>query len=133
MEHQYQKVVNISYLVLAMLVSFLTLAAMMRLAGSYDLESRVKSIEYIIRGLSIAIGAGVFVGLYSNVKANGFMNEVAVELLTKVSWPTSKDTSSATIVVIITVILAGVMLALFDWLFGQGLHGLWSAAQHWFV
>lgn len=132
MENQYQKVVNISYLALAALIAFVTLLAMMKIANSYDLESRVKSIEFIIRGLSLAIGAGVFFGLYSNTKANAFMNEVAVELLTKVTWPTSRDTWMATVVVIITVIIAGLVLALFDWIFTVSLQGLFSSAQRWF-
>jgi preprotein translocase SecE subunit len=132
MENQFQKIVNVSYLILAGLVYFLFFVAMMKLSTSYDLESRVKSVEFIIRGLSIAIGLGVFVGLYKNAKANGFMNEVAVELLTKVTWPAGKDTMSATVVVIITVIIAGIVLALFDWIFTLGLQSLWTAAQRWF-
>jgi len=132
MEHQYQKVVNISYLALAALVAFLTLMAMMKISNSYDLESRVKSIEYVIRGLSLAIGAGVFFGLYSNSKTNNFMNEVAVELLTKVTWPEPRETMLATVVVIVTVVLAGLLLAFFDWIFTMGLHGLFSSAQRWF-
>lgn len=129
MENQYQKVVNLTYLACAILVAFLALVAMMQLSSTYDLESRVKSIEFIIRGLSVVVGAGVFFALYSNSKANTFMNEVAVELLTKVTWPTGKDTSQATIVVIITVVLAGLVLAFFDWIFVLGLQSLWSGLQ----
>ena len=133
MENQYQKVVNITYLGFAALVAFLALVLMMKLSSTYDFESRVKSVEFIIRGLSVMIGAGVFFGLYKNSSANAFMNEVAVELLTKVTWPTGKDTVSATIVVIITVILAGVVLAIFDWLFTVGLQWFWATAQRLFL
>lgn len=133
MENQYQRLVNITYLAAAVLVAFLTLIALMKISNTYDLESRVKSIEYVIRGVSVLIGAGVFLGLYRNPKANGFMNEVAVELLTKVTWPTAKDTSSATVVVIVTVILAGLMLAFFDWLFSMGLQWIWGGAQRLFM
>lgn len=132
MENQYQKVVNISYLALAALIAFVTLLGMMKIADSYDLETRVKSIEFIIRGLSLALGAGVFFLLYSNTKANAFMNEVTVELLTKVTWPTSRDTWMATLVVIVTVIIAGLVLAFFDWIFTVSLQGLFSSAQRWF-
>lgn len=133
MENQYQKVVNITYLAFAALISFLALVAMMKLSTSYDLESRVKSIELVIRGLSIVLGAGVFVALYSNSKANTFMNEVAVELLTKVTWPTGKDTISATVVVIVTVVIAGLVLAVFDRAFTAGLQWFWTAAQKLFT
>jgi preprotein translocase SecE subunit len=132
MENQYQKVVNITYLALAALIYFLVFVAMMKLSTSYDLESRMKSIEYVIRGLAIAIAIGVFVGLYKNVTANTFMNEVTVELLTKVTWPTGKDTVSATIVVVIAVVIAGMILAFLDWIFTMALQSLWTVAQHWF-
>ena len=133
MENQHQKVVSISYLALAALVAFVTLAGMMKLANTYDLESRVKSIELVIRGLSVAIGAGVFFGLYSNSKANTFTNEVASELLTKVTWPTRRDTMMATMVVIVTVLIAGLMFAFFDWVFTVSLQGLFSYAQRLFM
>jgi len=132
MDNQYQKVVNVSYLAFSALVAFVVLVGMMKLSSTYDFESRVKSAEYIIRGLSLAIGAGIFLGLYSNTKANTFMNEVAIELLTKVSWPTGKDTGSATAVVIVTVILAGLVLAAFDWLFTVSLHSFWDLAARLF-
>ncbi len=123
MENQYQKIVNISYLIFSGLVAFIVLTVLMKLANTYDLESKVQSIEYIIRGASILVGAILFVILYKHSKVNTFMNEVTVELLTKVTWPTTKDTVSATVVVIITVIIAGLILGLFDW--------LWSLALRW--
>jgi preprotein translocase SecE subunit len=129
MENQYQKVVNVSYLALAALIAFLSLLMMMKLSSTYDVESKVKNIEYVVRVLSVLVGVAVFVGLYKNPKANGFMNEVVVELLTKVTWPAGKDTTSATIVVIIAVVLAGIMLAFFDWVFTVSLQWVWAAAQ----
>lgn len=129
MENQYQKLVNVAYLALAVLVAFISLMGLMSLSNAWDLESRIKSIEFVVRGASLLLGAGVFFVLYRNPKANTFMNEVAVELLTKVTWPTSKDTGSATVVVIITVVLAGVTLAFFDWIFTLGLQWIWSAAR----
>lgn len=129
MENQYQKVVSGSYLALAALVAFLSLTVLMKLSSIYDFESHVKSAELIIRIASVGIGGLVFFVLYSNSKANTFMNEVAVELLTKVTWPTGKETSQGTVVVMITVVLAGVVLALFDWIFTNALQGFWTFAQ----
>ncbi len=114
--NQYQKVVTISYLAVAALISFLLLAALMKVSNMFDLESKVKSIEYIIRFGSLGIGAITFLVLLKNQKVNEFMNEVAIELMTKVSWPTSKETWSATVIVIVTVVVAGIFLWLFDML-----------------
>ncbi len=116
MENQFQKVVTVSYLALGALISFLLLAALMKVSNIFDLESKIKSIEYIIRFSSLGVGAITFFVLLKNPKANEFMNEVAMELMTKVTWPTSKETWSATMIVIVTVVIAGIFLWLFDML-----------------
>jgi preprotein translocase SecE subunit len=133
MENQYQKIVNIAYLTVAALVIFLVQMGLMQLSNLYDLESKVKAIEYIVRGTAVVLGVGVFFVLFRSAATNLFMNEVVVELLTKVTWPTSKDTSSATVVVMITVVLAGIMLAFFDWIFTLSLNWLWTAASRAFM
>ena len=124
MENQYQKIVTIGYLAVAALATYLCMAAMVKISDAYDLEAKVKSIEFIIRGGSLLIGGGIFYLLLSNTKVNTFTNEVAVELLTKVTWPTSKETMPATGVVIVTVLLAGVVLAIFDWLWSLALRAI---------
>ena len=43
------------------------------------------------------------------------MNEVIVEL-TKVAWPTKDETQKGTLIVIIVVIIAGIILGIFDYL-----------------
>ena len=123
MENQHQKFVNISYLAFAGLIAFLSFLGMMKASNAFDLESKVKSIEYIIRFASLAIGFGIFGFLYRNVVCNAFMNDVATELLTKVTWPASKDTVVATGVVIVTVLIASFILGLFDW--------IWTMALRW--
>ncbi|MGE4234596.1 MAG: preprotein translocase subunit SecE [Bacteriovoracia bacterium] len=116
MEAQYQKIVNISYLAFSALVAFILLVTMMKISSTYDLESKIRSIEFVIRGLSLLGGGVLFAVLYKNSKVNSFMNEVVVELLTKVVWPNGRETMIATVVVVITVIIAGIILAVFDWL-----------------
>ncbi|MBI2605265.1 MAG: preprotein translocase subunit SecE [Deltaproteobacteria bacterium] len=96
----------------------------MKISDAYDLEAKVKSIEFIIRGGSLLIGGWIFYFLQRNTKVNSFTNEVAVELFTKVTWPTSKETMSATGVVMVTVLLAGVVLAVFDWLWSLALRAI---------
>ncbi len=124
MEQQYQKFINASYVLVAALIGYLFLATMMKLSGIFDFESKVKSIELIIRGGSILLGVAVFLLLYTNTAANAFMTEVSVELLSKVTWPTSKDTYAATGVVIVTVVIASLILGLFDWLWALTIKGI---------
>ena len=116
MENQHQKVVTVSYLVFAGLIYFLIFSGMSTISNLYDMESKIKSIDYIVRGLSLLIGFGVFFGMMKNNTVNTFMNEVAEELLSKVTWPEGKETITATFVVIVTVLIASVVLGVLDWL-----------------
>jgi preprotein translocase subunit SecE len=66
----------------------------------------------VISGIA---GAAV---LYSNAAAHGLVHGISEEL-SKVTWPTRKETSSSTMIVVVTSIVAALMLFLFD--------SVWSA------
>jgi len=63
--------------------------------------------------IGLAVAAIATVALWRSQRIFGLANEVAVEL-TKVTWPTRQETKWATIVVIITVVIAAVFLGVFD-------------------
>lgn len=114
MESQHQKWVNLSYLALAIVVGYIVFSISLQVVGTYDLESRIRNVELIVRVLSVVLGGLVFLVLYRNEQGNQFMNEVMVEL-SRVTWPTQKETTSATMVVIIMVLISGVILGLLDY------------------
>lgn len=114
MESQHQKWVNLSYLAVAILVGYVLFSFGAKIAGTYDLETRVRNIDLILRGLSVFGAALLFFLLYSNDQANQFMNEVMVEL-SRVTWPTQKETTSATGIVLVMVLISGVVLGLLDY------------------
>jgi len=67
---------------------------------------------------AIAVGAGLVafisaVVAYRSKKVHTFVVEVCVEL-SKVSWPTRKETWSQTIIVIIVSIIAAIILGVYD-------------------
>ena len=124
MESQYQKWVNISYLALAALLGFVVFSLSMKIAGTYDLEARVRNIELVVRLLSIVVGALLFFILYKNERANQFSNEVVTEL-SRVTWPTQKETSSATFIVLIMVLISGMVLGLLDY--------VWTKLLQWLI
>jgi preprotein translocase subunit SecE len=123
MESQHQKWVNLSYLVVAALVGFIFFTLSQKFTGAYEIEARVRNIEMILRIAAIAIGAILFLVLFKNDKANQFMNEVVVEL-TRVTWPTQRETTSATFIVIIMVLISGVFLGFLDYMWTIGVQGL---------
>ena len=108
-----QKWINLSYLAAAGLVAFVIYLLASKFAVFLDFEGRVRSLDLIIKGGSMGIGALLFIGLYRSNVVNVFMNEVASELV-KVTWPTQDETLKATILVIIAVCIAGVVLWIID-------------------
>lgn len=124
MESNYQKWVNLSYLAVAILLGYLVFSLAAKFVGIYDLETRVRNVDLIIRGLSVVAAGILFLVLYRNQQANQFMNEVMVEL-SRVTWPTQKETINGTIVVIIMVIFSGLVLGLLDY--------LWTTLLKWIL
>jgi preprotein translocase subunit SecE len=69
--------------------------------------------EFVIDGLALAVALAVGIALFKNERIFALANDVTSELR-KVTWPTRKETQAATIVVIVTVIIAAIILGLFD-------------------
>jgi preprotein translocase subunit SecE len=114
-QSQHQKWVNLSYLAVAALLGYIVYSAGAKVVGIYDLETRIRDVDLVLRGLSVFSFAALFFILYKNEQANQFMNEVMAEL-SRVTWPTQKETTSATVVVLIMVIISGMILGLMDYL-----------------
>lgn len=117
MENQRQKFVYGSFIAAAALLYYIVFELASLIAGIYDLEARVQNADLILRGSSILLGFILFVGLWRSDRANQFMNEVVVEL-SRVTWPTSKDSLRATVVVMIMVLISGLFLG--------GMDSLWT-------
>jgi preprotein translocase subunit SecE len=69
-------------------------------------------------GTAIAVGSGLVAVIaaviaYRSKKLHTFVVEVCVEL-SKVSWPTRKETRSQTIVVLIVSVIAAIILGVYD-------------------
>jgi preprotein translocase subunit SecE len=123
MDSQYQKWVNISFVAVAALVAFILFSFGLKVSATFDLETKVRSIENFLRIGSILVGAAVFFLMYSNPKVNTFTHEVMGELA-RVTWPSNKETYSATFVVIVMVLIAGVILAILDFLWVKLIQGI---------
>lgn len=108
-----QKWINLSYLLASSLIALVVFLLANKFSVFLDFEGRVRSLDLIIKGGSMGIGALVFVGLYRSAIANHFMNEVVVEF-GKVTWPTQDETLKATALVIVAVVIAGIILWIFD-------------------
>lgn len=115
MENRYQKWVILSYLSVSILFGVLFFYGALQLTSSLDLETRIKQFDLWVWGVSVFLTLVMFVILFRNHQANEFLNEVISELA-KVTWPTQKETTSATFIVIIMVLISGMVLGLLDYL-----------------
>jgi preprotein translocase SecE subunit len=113
MENQRQKWVNMTFLFASLMVAAVAFIGLSKLSAQFNLESSIKQIDLYMRIGSILIGAGLGFGLYFNDKSNAFANEVILEM-SRVTWPASKDTTNATIWVVLFVLVAGALLGAFD-------------------
>ena len=113
MENQRQKWVNLVFMTAAILVAAVAFVGFSKVSAVYNLESSIKQIDLVIRLGSIALGTILGFGLYFNDPANAFMNEVVLEM-SRVTWPASKETTNATIWVVLFVLATGAILGAFD-------------------
>ena len=78
--------------------------------------------DLIVAPLAIILAAAVTVYAWRHPRINTLAKEIATEL-SKVTWPTRKETSAFTVTVIVTTVIAAVILSLFD-MFWSALTGL---------
>ena len=69
--------------------------------------------EWAIFAIGIVAGAGIALYLWRHPRVNRLAIEVVTEL-SKVTWPTRKELSASTVVVIVVSIIASIILGIFD-------------------
>lgn len=83
------------------------------LAGAFGAVQKLYGVDLLNHGLPLVAGALVFIVLQFSPKITVWAEEVILEV-SKVVWPTQKDTVGMTIVVIIMVLIASAILFIFD-------------------
>jgi len=124
MENQQQKWVTVSFVAVSALLAFLLFSFGQKLSGAYDLEARFHNAELILLGIAVLSGLVLFLALNRSEAINQFMAEVVVEL-SRVSWPTQKETRASTVLVVIMVVVSGLFLGLMDY--------LWTVILKWLI
>jgi preprotein translocase subunit SecE len=109
------------YIHLTFAVGMLLIAFLLFKTGDWIWSYFAKPNELLLQ--AVALGAAVVIGIaaYRSKRAFAATEEVTEELK-KVTWPTRKETYYATIVVIVTVLIATLILSTFDaiWAFLAG-------------
>ena len=113
------KFVHLTFALAGLLVAFI-LSRTVDWVWSYF----AKPNDLVINAFAILVAGSAAVVAYRNERVYTGVVEVTREL-EKVTWPTRKETSAATIVVIVTVLIAAAILSMFD--------AIWSAFTNWFL
>lgn len=113
MDNNQQKWVNLSFVAASLLLAYVAFVLAVKFSVVLDFDGRVRSLDKILMGASVALGLLMFAGLFKSSVANNFMNETVAEI-SKVTWPTKDETLKATIAVLIAVTIAGVILWIVD-------------------
>jgi preprotein translocase subunit SecE len=71
-----------------------------------------------MQAVGMLAGVAATIVLWKNAQAQSFTNEVVAEL-NKVTWPSKKETQTATGVVIITTLLMSLIMLIYDQLWGH--------------
>lgn len=113
------KFIHLTFAIAGLLVAFI-LARTTGWVWSYF----AKPNELAINGVAVVVAAVAAWWAYRNEEVFATIHDITREL-EKVSWPTRKETSAATVVVLVTVSIAAVILSGFD--------AIWSFFTNWFL
>jgi preprotein translocase subunit SecE len=85
------------------------------IAGFYILEDQVPSIFYRVLGLIVVIGvaAGIAVTTQMGGQLVAFSRAAAMEMR-KTVWPTRRETTQTTLIVVVAVAVLGLIIFLID-------------------
>ena len=108
-----KKIITVTFALASMLLGFVVNLLMAMLAGSFAIVAKVQSNPELSNGLPVVIALATFLFLQFNPKTVDYIDGVVVEMK-KVVWPNKKETWLMTVVVVITLILSGIVVGLYD-------------------
>lgn len=121
MDKTNSKILTLSFATAAALGAFVLHLLIKILAGAFGVVARVTDTDVVRHGAPLVFGALIFLALQLNPRVLVWGDEVVSEIR-KVVWPSGKDTTAMTIVVVVFVLIASVIITTFDLLAGQGVN-----------
>ncbi|MEZ4750208.1 MAG: preprotein translocase subunit SecE [Bdellovibrionota bacterium] len=113
-----RKIILSFYVACAMVIWFLSREGFQYVYLQFYQVRRLPGVGAAREVLPVVLGAVGFLIALSHRKLNVFMDEAVTELK-KVTWPTREEVVRSTTVVIICILVAGLILAGFDLLWGK--------------
>lgn len=113
MEKTNSKILTLSFALAAALVGFTVHLLIKAFAGAFGIVARATDSDLARHGLPIGAALVVFAALQFNPKVLAWGEEVVTEVR-KVVFPSRKDVTAMTIVVVIMVLISSVIISSFD-------------------
>lgn len=110
-----EKILTLSFAVFAFLIGFSLHLILKSFSGAFAVVARMNENDLFKHGLPVVVGFGLFLFLQFNPKVLEWGREVVLEI-SKVVFPSRKDVSALTVVVIIFVLISSVIITVFDFL-----------------
>jgi len=117
MDKTNSKIITLSFALTGAIVGFTFHLLLKSFAGAFGIVARFSDSDLVRHGLPVAIGLGLFIFLQFNSKILVWADEVIAEVM-KVVWPSQKDTTAMTIVVVVMVLISSVIVSSFDFVSG---------------
>jgi preprotein translocase subunit SecE len=118
MEKSINKIMLVSFVFAAFLIGYTVQVINTILSSSWGVWARLTDSDLITHGAPVIIGILFFLFLNISKPVKNWSHEVVVEI-SKVVWPSKKDTTALTIFVCFFMIISGIILGLFDFFSSQ--------------
>lgn len=113
MDNTNSKILTLSFAILGAITGFTLHLLIKAFAGAFGVVARAADTDLVRHGLPVVVGLAVFALLQFNPRVLAWGDEVVVEIR-KVVWPSRKDTTAMTIVVLVMVAISSVLITGFD-------------------
>lgn len=113
MENSNSKIITVCFALGGGIAGVVTHLLIKAFSSAFGIVARFADTDLVRHGLPVVVGLGLFAALQLNPKVKAWADEVIIEVK-KVVWPSRKDTTAMTIVVLIMVAISSVIISTFD-------------------
>lgn len=121
MEQTNSKIITLSLASASALVGLTLHLLLVAFAGAFGFVARLIDSNLVRHGLPVLVAVAMFLALQFNRKVLDWAEEVISEIK-KVVWPSRKDTTAMTIVVVIMVLISSIIVTSFDFVSGYAVN-----------
>jgi len=118
MEKTINKIMMVSFVCGAFMVGYTVQVFNTLLSSSWGAYAGIMDTKLTNNMLPVAFGVAFFIYVNFSKSVKTWANEVIIEI-SKVVWPSKKDTTAMTVFVCFFMIVSGIILGLFDFFSSQ--------------